>query len=71
MVHFLRQSAVKFDLLDEMSVGDHSKRFKSEDESSGERESGRDREFAGRLVFLGLISESNNSNIVDFGIKIP
>ena len=49
-----------------MSVGDHSKRFKSEDECSGERERGREREFAGRFVFHGLISDRNQSKIVDF-----
>ena len=63
---FLRQNAVKFDFLDEMSVGDHSKRFKSEDKCSGERERGRDREFAGRFIFLALIFDPNNSKIVDF-----
>ena len=54
IVNFLRQNAVKFDFLDKMSVGDHSQRFKSEDKCSGERERGRDREFAGRFIFLAM-----------------
>ena len=49
-----------------MSVGDHSKRFKSEDECSGERVRKQDREFAGRFVFLALLFDPNNSRIVDF-----
>ena len=43
IVDFLRQNAVKFDFSDEMSVGDHSKRFKSEDDCPGERERARER----------------------------
>ena len=35
---FFCQNAVKFDFSVKMSVGDHSKRIKSEDECSGERE---------------------------------
>ena len=49
-----------------MSVGDPSKRFKSEDDSSGKRERGLGTEFAEWFVFHALISEPNNSKNVDF-----
>ena len=70
IVDFLRQNAVKFDFLDEMSVGDHSKPFKSEDECSRERERGRHREVAEHLLFHALIYDPNNSKIVDIRVKM-
>ena len=66
IVVFWRQNAVKFDFSDEMTVGDHSKRFKIEEECSGERERKQEREFAGRFVFIALLFDPINSRIVDF-----
>ena len=52
-----------------MSVSDHSKWFKSEEDWSGGRERGRDREFAGCFILHALISDQNNSKIVDFFVS--
>ena len=49
-----------------MTVGDHSKRFKIEEECSWERERKQDTEFAGRFVFHALVFDPNNSKIVVF-----
>ena len=66
----LCQNAVNFDFSDNISVGDPSKCFKSEDDCSGERERGRDTEFAGRFVFHALIFDLNQSKIDNFLIKM-
>ena len=68
--HFFSQNAIEFDFSDQMSVCHPSKRFKSEDDCSGERERGRDTEFAGRFVFHALIFDLNQSKIDNFLIKM-
>ena len=63
---FYSQNAIKLYFLDKLSVGNHSKRFESEEDCSGKRKRGLDTEFADRFVFYAFISDRKNSKNVDF-----
>ena len=60
----------KINFLDKISVGHHSEGFENVETSLGNRERGRDREFARFCVFYVFISDANNSKNVYFYVKM-
>ena len=59
-------NTLKFDFSDKMTIGDHSKRFKSQEDCSEKRERKQDRELAGCFVFHALVSDRNDCKSLIF-----
>ena len=71
MLIFGGSNTLKFDFSDKMTIGDHSKQFKSQEDCSGKRERKPDRELAGCFVFHALVSDRNDCKSLIFCVKMP